>query len=152
MKITLATIGKWKKGPEKDLFEHFAARLHWPLDLRELEDKKPGAPDQQKQREGALLLAATAHTEILVVLDERGRALSSEGFAGCFREWQNRSVSQVGFVIGGAYGLDKAVLDAAHVTLALGTMTWPHLLVRGLLAEQIYRAQCILAGHPYHHG
>ncbi len=85
-----------------------------------------------------------------MALDGAGRVLTSSEFAARMGTWRDRSVADVAFLIGGAAGLDRAVTEGADLVLSLGAMTWPHLLVRGMLAEQIYRAQQILAGHPYH--
>jgi len=107
-----------------------------------------------KKREGELLLAALTATkagrQIAVVLDERGKNLSSRDFAAKIGAWRDDGVAEIVFVIGGADGHDDAVRNRADLLLSLGALTWPHQLVRVLLAEQIYRAQQILAGHPYH--
>ena len=87
-----------------------------------------------------------------MVLDPRGQALSSEGFAARIAGWRDQGRAELAFVIGGAAGLDQGLRQGADLMVAFGAMTWPHLLVRGLLVEQIYRAQQILAGHPYHRG
>ena len=89
---------------------------------------------------------------LLVALDERGIQWSSRTLAGRIAAWRDRGSPELAFAIGGADGLHSMVLDRAQVTLSLGSMTWPHLLVRGMLLEQLYRAQQILAGHPYHRG
>ena len=85
-----------------------------------------------------------------VALDQTGRVLTSSEFAARMGAWRDRAVGDVAFLIGGASGLDSDVTEGADLVLSLGAMTWPHLLVRGMLAEQLYRAQQILAGHPYH--
>ena len=103
-----------------------------------------------KVREAELILEALPPAATLVVLDERGAAWSSREFADRLAAWRDRGIPDLAFAIGGAEGLGAAVLDRATATLSLGPMTWPHLLVRGMLLEQLYRAQQILAGHPYH--
>ena len=103
-----------------------------------------------KHREGELLLGALPARTPLVALDERGSAWSSRALADRIAAWRDRGVPELAFAIGGAEGLDAAVLGRAEAVLSLGSMTWPHLLVRGMLLEQLYRAQQILAGHPYH--
>ncbi len=85
-----------------------------------------------------------------MALDQRGSSWSSRDFADRLARWRDRGVAELAFAIGGAEGLGAAILEQSHVTLSLGPMTWPHLLVRGMLLEQLYRAQQILAGHPYH--
>ena len=104
---------------------------------------------ERKIREGELLLAAVPERALVVALDERGKHVSSADFAKLIGKWGS-SGSTIAFLIGGADGHGDAVRARADHLLALGTMTWPHLLVRAMLCEQLYRAQQILAGHPYH--
>jgi len=104
-----------------------------------------------RRREGEAIVAALPPGATLVALDLGGEAPSSEGFAALLARWELLARPLV-FGIGGAEGLDAAVLARAHHRLSLGPMTWPHLLVRGLLAEQLFRAQSIRGGHPYHRG
>jgi 23S rRNA (pseudouridine1915-N3)-methyltransferase len=103
-----------------------------------------------KAREAELILAALPPGARLVALDEHGASWSSRDLADRLAAWRDQGVSELAFAIGGADGLGAAVLNRATTTLSLGRMTWPHLLVRGMLLEQLYRAQQILAGHPYH--
>jgi 23S rRNA (pseudouridine1915-N3)-methyltransferase len=103
-----------------------------------------------KAREAQLILAALPEGARLVALDERGALWSSRMLSERLAAWRDRGAAELAFAIGGADGLGAAVLDHAEATLSLGPMTWPHLLVRGMLLEQLYRAQQILAGHPYH--
>ena len=150
MKITIAAIGRAARGPERELYEHYAGRIRWPLVLRELEEKRKLPAPQLMQREGELLLDAAPAGATLVMLDRRGKVLDSETFAARLSGWRDGSVSDVAFLIGGADGHTEAMLRKASLVLSFGAMTWPHLLARGMLAEQIYRAQQLLAGHPYH--
>ena len=103
-----------------------------------------------KEREAELLLAALPAGARLVALDERGVQWSSRALADRLVQWRDAGAASIAFAIGGAEGLGHAVIARADTVLALGAMTWPHLLVRGMLLEQLYRAQQILAGHPYH--
>ncbi len=103
-----------------------------------------------KEREAELILKALPSGVPLLALDERGCLWSSRDFADRLARWRDQGAAELAFAVGGAEGLGAAVLEKAHETVALGPMTWPHLLVRGLLLEQLYRAQQILAGHPYH--
>jgi 23S rRNA (pseudouridine1915-N3)-methyltransferase len=103
-----------------------------------------------RAREAALILAALPARSRLVALDERGVTWSSRELAERLAAWRDQGVAELAFAIGGADGLGAEVLDRADAILSLGPMTWPHLLVRSLLLEQLYRAQQILAGHPYH--
>jgi len=103
-----------------------------------------------KAREAALILGAVPARARLIALDERGAMWSSRGLADRLAAWRDQGMAELAFAIGGADGLGPEVLDRADAILSLGPMTWPHLLVRSLLLEQLYRAQQILAGHPYH--
>jgi len=103
-----------------------------------------------KAREAALILGALPARARLIALDERGAMWSSRGLADRLAAWRDQGMAELAFAIGGADGLGPGVLDRADAILSLGPMTWPHLLVRSLLLEQLYRAQQILAGHPYH--
>jgi 23S rRNA (pseudouridine1915-N3)-methyltransferase len=150
VKLTIACIGRAGRGPERDLYEHYAGRIRWPLALRELEEKKKLPPAELVRREGELLLAAAPDKAVLIALDRRGKVLDSETFAQRIARWRDDGVPEVAFLIGGADGHGKALLDKASLLLSFGAMTWPHLLARAMLAEQIYRAQQLLAGHPYH--
>lgn len=150
MKLTIAAIGRAGRGPERALYEHYASRIRWPLALKELEEKRKLPPTQLVAREGELLLAAVPPKSLRVALDRRGRVLDSEAFAGRLQRWRDDSVADLAFLIGGADGHGETILKSADLVLSFGTMTWPHLLARAMLAEQIYRAQQLLAGHPYH--
>jgi 23S rRNA (pseudouridine1915-N3)-methyltransferase len=150
VKLTIAAIGRAGRGPERDLYEHYAGRIRWPLQLRELEEKRKLPPPELVRREGDLLLDAVPNKAVLVALDRRGQVLDSEGFADRLRRWRDDSVSDLAFLIGGADGHGEIILKRAALTVSFGAMTWPHLLARAMLAEQIYRAQQLLAGHPYH--
>ncbi len=145
---SIVAIGRFKSGPEEALFTHHAARCRPKLGLREIPEAR-GAPPEIKRREAEALLAVIPDDALVVALDQGGQTPGSEDLAKLLDRWQ-QSGKKLRFVIGGAEGLDRSVLDRAAATLSLGAMTWPHLLVRGMLAEQLYRAQSILAGHPYH--
>jgi len=153
MRIAVIAVGKWKAGPERDLFEKYAGRLGWAVTLKEVEEHRKVPPAQLMAREGELLLAALPKASsglYTVALDQRGKALSSEQLANHVRQWRDGGVDDLAFLIGGADGLSVAVRQKVDFILSLGAMTWPHLLVRSLLAEQLYRVESILTGHPYH--
>ena len=116
--------------------------------MTEIADGK-GAPAEIKRREGEALLAALPAQAFGIALDLGGEMLDSAGFAARLEGWLGLS-RPIRFLIGGAEGLDRPVLARADFVLSLGRMTWPHLLARAMLAEQIYRARSIAAGHPYH--
>ena len=145
----LLAVGRLRPGPEAALFAEYNNRLRPPLHVTEIAEARGGAPAEIRRREGAALLAALPEGALLVALDLGGAAPSSEGLAALWTRWEESGRLPC-FAIGGAEGLDPAVLAAAAHRLSLGPLTWPHLLVRGLLAEQLFRAQAIRAGHPYH--
>jgi 23S rRNA (pseudouridine1915-N3)-methyltransferase len=151
VRLSLVAVGRAKDGPERALFQHYQRRLSPPgLALREVEEKRPLPAPQLKAREAELLLGALPPAALVVALDERGQTIDSMAFAARLGAWRDSGVADLAFVIGGADGLDQSVRDRAALLVSFGKMTWPHMLVRALLAEQLYRAQAILAGHPYH--
>lgn len=150
MKLTIAAIGRASRGPERDLYEHYAGRIRWPLVLREREERRKLPPPEMVRREGELLLQAAPTGALLVALDRRGKLIDSEAFARSLGRWRDDSVPDVAFLIGGADGHAEPLLGKASLVLSFGAMTWPHLLARAMLAEQIYRGQQLLLGHPYH--
>ena len=150
MNILIAAIGRAKAGPEKDLTEDYIARLPWRVNLKEIEIKKEADAATRKAKEGAALLAAVPAGARVVVLDERGKAQSSAQFAKRLGDWRDGGVRSVAFLIGGADGHDESVRARAEMLPSFGAMTWPHMMVRAMLAEQIYRAHSILTNHPYH--
>jgi 23S rRNA (pseudouridine1915-N3)-methyltransferase len=150
VRLWLAAVGRAKPGPELDLFQQYARRLTPPLTLREVEEKRPLPVAERKAREAELLLGAIPASALVVALDERGKSPGSEAFAAQLGRWRDDGVGDVAFLIGGADGHGDAVRSRATLLLSFGAMTWPHMLVRAMAAEQLWRAQAILAGHPYH--
>jgi 23S rRNA (pseudouridine1915-N3)-methyltransferase len=146
--MRVLAIGRAKSAPEATLFFRYAARIKPALTLHEFDDGH-GAPVEIKRREAAALLAAIDKSDFVIPLDTAGATPDSLGLAALLARW-TETARRLSFVIGGAEGLDAAILARADATLSLGRLTWPHLLVRPMLAEQIYRAQMISAGHPYH--
>jgi 23S rRNA (pseudouridine1915-N3)-methyltransferase len=150
VKIVIAAVGRLRDAPSRALFEDYAKRLSWPVTVREVELKRALSGPQAKAEEGRLLLSAVGERATVVALDEHGAEWSSADFAGRLDAWRGQGIAELAFVIGGADGHDAAILNRAAATLAFGRMTWPHRLARVMLVEQIYRAQQIIAGHPYH--
>ena len=141
-----------RSGPLRDLQTLYAGRLVPPAAIIELEPRQRLSGAALTAREAELILAALPPGARLVALDEHGAQWSSRGFAERLGAWRDHGTAELAFAIGGADGLGGGVLEHADQVLSLGPMTWPHLLVRGLLLEQLYRAQQILSGHPYHRG
>lgn len=150
MRLSIAAVGRMKAGADKTLFDDYTRRLSWPFALREVEEKRALPPAERTRKEGEMLLAQVAEGARIVVLDERGKTISSEAFAEKLGGWRDEGISETAFLIGGADGHSPVVREKASLLLSFGSMTWPHMLVRVMLAEQLYRAQSILAGHPYH--
>ncbi len=150
MKSIIVAVGRWKRGPERALYEHYAARLKPALTLREVEERKKLSPEELKAKEAQLLLGGVPNGARVVALDGTGNALSSLALARKIGAWRDSGIREVAWLIGGADGHGDAVLKRADLVVSLGAQTWPHLLVRAMLAEQLFRAQCILTGHPYH--
>jgi 23S rRNA (pseudouridine1915-N3)-methyltransferase len=146
--MRLLAIGRQRQTPEALLFERYAVRIKPNLQLQEFNDGT-GSPVEIKRREAAALLDAVSAQDFVVALDHGGPAPDSPGLAALLSKWAETG-RKLCFIIGGAEGLDASVIVRADAKLSLGALTWPHLLVRPMLAEQIYRAQMINMGHPYH--
>jgi 23S rRNA (pseudouridine1915-N3)-methyltransferase len=144
----LIAIGRLRGGPEAELFDRYNTRLRPRLTVVELTEER-GPPAVIKRKEAAALLGALPRDAFVVPLDLGGKTIDTEAFARRLDLWRASS-RPVCFLIGGAEGLDASVTSRSDYTLSLGAMTWPHLLVRAMLAEQLYRAQAIAQGHPYH--
>jgi 23S rRNA (pseudouridine1915-N3)-methyltransferase len=143
-------IGRLRSGPFKELQTLYAARIAPSPQIVEIEVRQRLPAALLKEREAQLILKALPSGTPLIALDEHGALWSSRDFADRLALWRDQGMGELAFAIGGAEGLGAPVLDHAQATVSLGPMTWPHLLVRGMLLEQLYRAQQILAGHPYH--
>lgn len=147
MRIVIASVGRWHAGPERVLYEHFAKRFDALAPRLGLD-----ALALVEARDNERLAAAAPKGACNIALDRQGKALTSEGFAKALRSFRAENHSALVFFIGGASGLPNALIAKAALSLSLGALTYPHLLVRGLLAEQLYRAATILLDHPYHRG
>ena len=137
MLLHVIARGKIGRSPEAELVERYAKRINWPLKLTELPESGGKVPEPH----------APFRT---VILDERGDSTSSEELAQWLGDWRDGGTRETRFLIGAADGHTRADRDAADRLLAFGHATWPHLLTRAMLLEQLYRATSILAGHPYH--
>lgn len=137
MLLHVIARGKIARTPEAELVARYEKRLSWPLKLTELPEIGGRIPDPQTPCR-------------IVLLDERGRDLASDRLAEVLGRWRDDGVREIRFVIGAADGHSDADRAAADMLLAFGEATWPHLLARAMLMEQLYRATSILAGHPYH--
>ena len=137
MLLHVIARGKIARSPEAELVARYEKRITWPVKFTELPETGGRIPDLQPPSR-------------TVLLDERGRDLSSEDFAEILGRWRDDGIRECRFVLGAADGHSEEERDAADLLLAFGKATWPHLLARAMLAEQLYRATTIIAGHPYH--
>jgi 23S rRNA (pseudouridine1915-N3)-methyltransferase len=157
MRITVVAVGRLKDGPERELAARYLDRARAlgrglglsGLDVIEVAESRASRPADRRSEEARELRARIGDATI-IVLDERGSPRDSDGFAADIARRRDSGLRHLAFVIGGADGLDPAFRNDAAATLGFGAMTLPHQLVRVLVAEQIYRAMTILAGHPYH--
>jgi len=153
VKVRLAVVGRLRGGPEADLVSDYLDRFEktgrnfglGPVSVTEIEAKKGGMV-----AEAGLLEKAIGAADLLCVLDERGKVMTSPAFADQLANWRDQGRSEVAFVIGGADGIDPALRAKADFALSFGKMVWPHMLARVMLTEQLYRAATILSGGPYH--
>ncbi|MBS0240919.1 MAG: 23S rRNA (pseudouridine(1915)-N(3))-methyltransferase RlmH [Proteobacteria bacterium] len=157
MRLSIIAIGRLKDGGERVLVDRYRERLSGartiglgPMSEKELAESRLGSASERMAEEASRLLRAAETSDLKVALSEEGKQLSSEAFARFIGQKRDAGVRQAAFLIGGADGHGKAVLAAAQVVLSLGPMTLPHGMARAVLAEQLYRASTILAGHPYH--
>lgn len=154
MKVTLCVVGRLRAGPERDLVDDYLTRFDrsgralglGPARVLEIEDRKGGG----SEAEATLLARSLPQGAFVCALDERGRTLTSPEFANHLGRWRDAGRSEAAFLIGGADGLAQSLVSQADFTLSFGSMVWPHMLARAMLAEQLYRAASILAGSPYH--
>ena len=137
MLLHIIARGKIARSPEAELVARYEKRMSWPVKLTELPDTGGKMPETSGQTR-------------TVLLDERGKDLSSEEFAAILSRWRDEGVREARFLIGAADGHDEALRREADLLVAFGKATWPHLMARAMLAEQLYRATSIVAGHPYH--
>jgi 23S rRNA (pseudouridine1915-N3)-methyltransferase len=158
MRLIIAAVGRLKDGAERELLERYRGRFAAmgkrlgfnPIVWHELAESRAATAARRSAEEGAALLKLARDADAIVALDERGKAFSSEAFARLLAKTRDDGVGTAAILVGGADGLSPEVREAAHVKLSLGAITLPHGLARIVLAEQLYRAATILAGHPYH--
>jgi 23S rRNA (pseudouridine1915-N3)-methyltransferase len=137
MRLHIIARGKIGRSPEAELVQRYARRIQWPLVVTELPDRGGTVPPPVQGSR-------------TVMLDETGKQLGSMEFAQVLERWRGEGVREARFLIGAADGFDDSDRAGADLLVAFGKATWPHLLARAMLAEQLYRATSILAGHPYH--
>ncbi|MBM5783066.1 MAG: 23S rRNA (pseudouridine(1915)-N(3))-methyltransferase RlmH [Pelagibacterales bacterium] len=152
MKISIISIGKFENSPFKQVFETYLKRLKWKIELKELDLKNSHnfSIEKIKESEADLIIKNLKPNSKVIVLDEHGKQFGSIDFAKMLSDFAVSGDSDLTFIIGGANGLGKEILQKSQIKISLGKMTFPHMMVRVILIEQLYRAQSIIEGHPYH--
>ena len=155
MRINLLCIGKTDDKEIQNLIKYYQNRLpkHWNFEIVEIPDVKNAknlSPDLLKKEEAKLFLNQTENSYFVVLLDEKGKQFTSREFASKIENWMNSSVKKVSFFIGGAYGFSDEIYERANEKMSLSKMTFTHQMIRLFFVEQIYRADQILQGKPYH--
>tara|TARA_A100001011_G_scaffold124386_1_gene131301 strand:- start:597 stop:1052 length:456 start_codon:yes stop_codon:yes gene_type:complete len=149
MNYYILSIGNMKKSPENEIFNKYLKRLTHKLFLKEYVSHLPSGQARIKD-ECKNLLDMVNENSKLILLDERGENISSNGFSNILTKFRNESFNNIYFIIGGADGVTEEVFNKADKIFSFGRMTWPHILTRLMLIEQIYRSETIISGHPYH--
>ena len=150
MRVSILAIGKNRQGVFKDLYQFYATRIQWEIQLIELEVRKTLDWKKQRLNETRKLLSSVPKDSLMVILDESGELLTSRALSNWINNQVDIGVKDISFLIGGSHGLDLSAIRSPSLTISLGRVTWPHLMIRGMIAEQLYRAQQILKNHPYH--
>ena len=155
MKINLLCIGKTDDKEIKNLINYYLTRLprHWNFEITEIPDVKNArnlTPDLLKKEEAKLFLNIIENTDVVVLLDEKGKQFTSREFAQKLDSYQNNSIKKICFLVGGAYGFSEEMYQRANEKISISKMTFTHQMIRLFFVEQIYRADQILQGKPYH--
>ena len=155
MKINLLCIGKTDDKEIKNLINYYLTRLprHWNFEITEIPDVKNArnlTPDLLKKEEAKLFLNIIENTDLVVLLDEKGKQFPSREFAQKLDSYQNNSIKKICFLVGGAYGFSEEMYQRANEKISISKMTFTHQMIRLFFVEQIYRADQILQGKPYH--
>ncbi len=158
MRIVIAAVGRLKDGPERELAANYRKRAEAvgrafglrKIEIVEIRESRAQDAERRRVEEAIAIANILPERSIVVILDERGTIIDSATLAATLAEWRAEDRPAACFIIGGADGLASTLRERARLTMAFGTATWPHQLVRVMLLEQLYRAGTILAGHPYH--
>jgi 23S rRNA (pseudouridine1915-N3)-methyltransferase len=158
MRVGIAAIGRMKQGPERDLVARYLERATnsgktlglTNFGVAEFPESRAASPAARKTEEAKALATQLPALGVVIALDEHGKTMGSDDFARRLARWRDDGKPALSFLIGGADGLDPPLVQRADLALSFSPLTWPHQLVRIMLAEQLYRATTILSGHPYH--
>jgi 23S rRNA (pseudouridine1915-N3)-methyltransferase len=158
MRIQVVAVGRLKQGPERELAERYRKRAIAAgrsvglsdVDVVEIKESRANSAERRMLEESIAIATVIPDAAVIVLLDNRGESMSSSSFAGRLREWRAEDKKVVAFVIGGHDGLAPSLREKSSLAISFGAATWPHQLARIMLLEQLYRAVCIIGGHPYH--
>ncbi len=148
MKYIISTIGKTKNSDEDIITNRYLKRIK-NVELKQYEVKIK-SPEKKREKEALKLINATPKNGKLILLDEKGENISSTDLAKIILNWRDNNITNINFAIGGAFGNGEKIKKAADRVIAFGQLTWPHQMVKIMIAEQIYRIETIIQGHPYH--
>lgn len=156
-RLLIAAVGKLRDGPERVLCARYGDRIAqlaktsgFTFAVSEITESKKQRAADRREDEGSRISALLPPGSAVIVLDAEGTQVDSGGLANRIASWRDRAIDTTAFVIGGADGVSPALMERADLVLSFGKLTWPHQLVRVMLAEQLYRAVTIVIGHPYH--
>ncbi len=150
MRILLLAVGRDRRGPTAELVDTYLKRCPWRIELIDIPQRSHDDRKRRLAEEAEKIRQSLPANAAIIALDERGDQLTSREFAGEIERFRENGHPALAFLIGGADGLDKSLVEAANRKIAFGRAVWPHRLVKVMLAEQLYRASTILTGHPYH--
>ncbi len=151
MQINIIAIGKFKNSsPNKQLFCDYIKKIKCKIKLIEVESKNSGSVSEVKKKEAELIIKNIPKNSKIILLDETGTNLTSKEFAKIIQNFQNQSTQNLSFIIGGANGVSEKIKELANLKISFGQMTFPHMMIRSMIAEQLYRAFLIINNHPYH--
>ena len=150
MNFNIIAVGRMKPGPLKNIWDEYQKRLWWRVTIKEVAEKNDFGKNEMRKREAKLLRANIAQGFPVIAMDQRGQTFTSEKFSDCINDFQSNGYNHLNFLIGGSNGLEKTILESCQLTLSMGLMTWPHMLARIMLIEQIYRSQYIIHKNPFH--
>ena len=148
MQYIISTIGKAKNSDEDIITYKYLKRIK-NVELKQFEVKN-NSPEKKRDAEALKLINATPKNGKLILLDEKGENLSSNDLAKIILNWRDNNITNINFAIGGAFGNGEKIKKTADKVIAFGQLTWPHQMVKMMIAEQIYRIETIIQGHPYH--
>ena len=149
MKIKIVSVGEFKNNKLKLIFYDYVKKLPWNIDLKEIKQTKHKNSSLRKEKDSLSLLDYVGKNDLIICLDKSGKSISTQTLKQYISEWETYS-KNISFLIGGPEGISNECLTKSDQIISFGKMTWPHLMARVMLAEQLYRVSSIISNHPYH--